>query len=147
MHGSTVATNAIIEGKGARVGLITTRGYEHILHLARSWTPGPLAGWIGMKKPDPLASLEDTVGIRERMSAQGVVVETLDERHVRDSLRDLEQAGIESLTVCLLNSYANPTHERRIGEIGAEVVPELPISLSSDLLPEFASTNGRWSRS
>ena len=137
VHGSTVATNAILEGKGARVGLVTTQGYEHILHLARSWTPGPLAGWIGMRKPAPLASLEDTVGIRERMSAQGDVVEKLDEQHVRDSLRELEGAGIESLTVCLLNSYANPNHELRIGEIGAEVVPELPISLSSDLLPEF----------
>ena len=137
VHGSTVATNAILEGKGARVGLVTTQGYEHILHLARSWTPGPLAGWIGMKKPAPLASLEDTVGIRERMSAQGDIVETLDEGHVRDSLRELERAGIESLTVCLINSYANPDHERRIGAIGAEVVPELPVSLSSDLLPEF----------
>lgn len=137
VHGSTVATNAILEGKGARVGLVTTQGYEHILHLARSWTPGPLAGWIGMKKPAPLASLEDTVGVRERMSAQGDVVENLDEQHVRDSLRALERAGIESLTVCLINAYANPDHERRIGAIGAEVVPDLPISLSSDLLPEF----------
>ena len=137
VHGSTVATNAIIEGKGARVGLVTTQGYEHILHLARSWTPGPLAGWIGMKKPAPLASLEDTVGIRERMSAQGDVVENLDEQHARDSLRELERAGIESLTVCLINAYANPDHERRIGAIGAEVVPDLPVSLSSDLLPEF----------
>ena len=56
MHGTTVATNAVLEGKGAKVGLITTEGFKQILHLARSWTPGPLAGWIIMVKPEPPAA-------------------------------------------------------------------------------------------
>src|ERR687891_440422 len=71
VHGTTVATNAVLESKGARVGLITTQGFGQILHLARSQTPGPLAGWIIMVKPDPPAALEDTREARERMSAQG----------------------------------------------------------------------------
>src|SRR5918998_5079804 len=70
-HGTTVATNALLEAKGARVGLITTQGFEQILHLARSQTPGPLAGWIIMVKPDPPASLADTREAVERMDARG----------------------------------------------------------------------------
>ena len=66
MHGTTVATNALLEAKGARVGLITTKGFKQILHLARSQTPGPLAGWIIMIKPDPPAALEDTREASER---------------------------------------------------------------------------------
>ncbi len=74
LHGTTVATNAVLEGKGARVGLLVTEGFEYTLHLAKSWTPGPLFGWIVMDKPDPLASLADTRGIPERMNARGEVV-------------------------------------------------------------------------
>src|SRR5581483_10780232 len=71
LHGTTVATNAVLESKGARVGLITTQGFQQILHLARSQTPGPLAGWIIMIKPDPPASLADTREAVERMDARG----------------------------------------------------------------------------
>src|SRR6185437_14065348 len=79
LHGTTVATNAVLESKGARVGLITTRGFAQILHLARSQTPGPLAGWIIMVKPDPPASLADTREATERMDAQGRTIVPLDE--------------------------------------------------------------------
>ena len=78
MHGTTVATNAVLEGKGARVGLITTQGFGQILHLARSQTPGPLAGWIIMLKPDPPASLADTREAVERMDASGETVVAVD---------------------------------------------------------------------
>ena len=74
LHGTTVATNAVLEGKGARVGLLVTEGFEYTLHLAKAWTPGPLFGWINMDKPDPLASLADTRGMPERMNARGEVV-------------------------------------------------------------------------
>src|SRR4029077_19528178 len=74
LHGTTVATNAVLESKGARVGLITTEGFGQILHLARSQTPGPLAGWIIMIKPDPPASLADTREAVERLDARGNVV-------------------------------------------------------------------------
>lgn len=137
IHGTTVATNAILEEKGARVGLLTTKGFEHVLHLARSWTPGPLAGWINMEKPEPLAAIEDTVGIVERMSATGEVVRALDEEQVRGAIRGLKESGVESLTVCLINSYANADHERRTAAIGREIMDGIPISLSSDILPEF----------
>ena len=78
LHGTTVATNAVLEGKGARVGLLVTEGFEYTLHLAKAWTPGPLFGWIIMDKPDPLASLADTRGIPERINARGEIVRPLD---------------------------------------------------------------------
>lgn len=137
LHGTTVATNAVLEGKGARAGLLTTEGFREILHLARSQTPGPLAGWMIMIKPEPPASLEDTREVHERMDARGNVVTPLDEEQVRAAVRDLTGKGIESLTVSLINSYANPAHERRIKEIIHELHPDLPVTLSSDVLPEF----------
>jgi N-methylhydantoinase A len=137
MHGTTVATNALLEAKGARVGLITTKGFGQILHLARSQTPGPLAGWIIMIKPDPPAALEDTREANERMSAQGEVVEPVDREQVERVVRDLVDAGVESLTVSLINSYANPAHEREIKEIIHALHPGFPVTISSDVLPEF----------
>ena len=79
LHGTTVSTNIVLEEKGAKVGLLVTENFEQVLHLARSQTPGPLAGWIIMQKPDPLADLELTRGIRERVSARGDVITPLDE--------------------------------------------------------------------
>ena len=101
LHGTTVATNAVLESKGARVGLITTQGFGQILHLARSQTPGPLAGWIIMIKPDPPASLADTREAVERMDAQGDTVIAVDEQQVEAIVRDLVDSGVETLTVAL----------------------------------------------
>src|SRR5881396_3039501 len=137
MHGTTVATNALLEAKGARVGLITTRGFRQILHLARSQTPGPLAGWIIMVKPDPPAALEDTREANERMDAQGEVVEPVDVDQVKEIVRDLVESGVESLTVSLINSYANPDHERQIRDAIHGLYPDFPVTISSDVLPEF----------
>ncbi len=137
MHGTTVATNALLEAKGARVGLITTRGFRQILHLARSQTPGPLAGWIIMVKPEPPAALEDTREIRERISAKGEVIEPLDVEEVRRVVRDLVESGIEALTVCLINSYVNPVHEQRVKEVVQELYSGFPVTVSSEILPEF----------
>ncbi len=136
-HGTTVATNALLEAKGARVGLITTRGFGQILHLARSQTPGPLAGWIIMVKPEPPASLQDTREAKERMSAQGEVVEPVDRDQVRGIVRELVESGVESLTVSLINSYTNPAHEREIKAIIDELYPGFPVTISADVLPEF----------
>jgi len=137
LHGTTVATNAVLEGKGARVGLITTKGFEQILHVARGQTPGPLAGWIIMIKPDPLAPLELTRGISARMSARGESQVALDEKEVRGHVRELHDAGIEALTVSLINSYANPAHEQHVKRIVEKMYPELPLTISTDILPEF----------
>lgn len=137
LHGTTVATNAVLEAKGARVGLLVTEGFEYTLHLAKAWTPGPLFGWITMDKPDPLASLADTRGIPERINARGEVVRELDLDAAARAIEDLCSSGIEALTISLMHSYANPAHERALREIVATRFPEIPVSLSSDILPEF----------
>lgn len=136
-HGTTVATNALLEAKGARVGLITTQGFGQILHLARSQTPGPLAGWIIMVKPEPPASLQDTREAKERMSAQGEVIEPVDRDQVSGIVRELVESGVQSLTVSLINSYTNPAHEREIKAIIEELYPGFPVTISADVLPEF----------
>ena len=137
LHGTTVATNAVLESKGARVGLITTMGFQQILHLARSQTPGPLAGWIIMIKPDPPASLADTREAVERMDSRGETTTPVDEQQVEEIVRDLVQSGVETLTVALINSYVNGAHERQIGEIVERLYPGFPVTLSSEVLPEF----------
>jgi N-methylhydantoinase A len=137
LHGTTVATNAVLESKGARVGLITTEGFAQILHLARSQTPGPLAGWIIMQKPDPPASLADTREAVERIGPRGETVVEVDEAQVEEIVRDLVDSGVESLTVGLINSYVNPAHEERIGEIVERLYPGFPVTLSAHVLPEF----------
>src|SRR5262249_46300948 len=137
MHGTTVATNAVLEGKGAKVGLITTEGFKQILHLARSWTPGPLAGWIIMVKPDPPAAIEHTREAKERIDTRGNIVKPLDEEALRKDLQELASRGIEALTVSLINSYANPVHEKRVKAIAQEMFPTLPATASAEVLPEF----------
>ncbi|HWQ01426.1 MAG TPA: hydantoinase/oxoprolinase family protein [Gaiellaceae bacterium] len=137
LHGTTVATNAVLESKGARVGLITTQGFQQILHLARSQTPGPLAGWIIMIKPDPPASLADTREAVERMDFAGNTVVAVDRAQVEGVVRDLVESGVETLTIALINSYVNGEHEREIGEIVERLYPGFPVTLSSDVLPEF----------
>ena len=137
LHGTTVATNAVLESKGARVGLITTQGFKQILHLARSQTPGPLAGWIIMIKPDPPASLADTREAVERMGPRGETIVPVDETQVERIVRDLVESGVESLTVGLINSYVNPAHEERIGAIVERLYPGFPVTLSAHVLPEF----------
>jgi N-methylhydantoinase A len=137
LHGTTVATNAILESKGARVGLVTTRGYRQILQIARSYVPGGLAGWIIWPKPEPLAALEDTVEVGGRVASDGSVLTDLDEGSVREGLRRLGRHGVEALAVSLINAFANPVHERRIAELAAEELTGVPVSLSSDVLPEL----------
>jgi N-methylhydantoinase A len=137
LHGTTVATNAVLESKGARVGLIATQGFGQILHLARSQTPGPLAGWIIMLKPDPPASLADTREAVERLDAGGNTVVEVDEAQIESIVRDLVESGVETLTVALINSYVNPAHEERIGAIVERLYPGFPVTLSAHVLPEF----------
>ncbi len=137
LHGTTVSTNIVLEEKGAKVGLLVTQNFEQILHMARSQTPGPLAGWIIMEKPDPLADLELTRGIVERIDARGEIVTPIDEAAARQSIRELIERGVESITISLLHSYANPTHERRLKALVDEIGPEVPVSVSSEILPEF----------
>jgi N-methylhydantoinase A len=138
LHGTTVATNAILESKTARVGLIVTDGYRHILQIARSLVPGGLAAWIIWPKPEPMAPLECTIEVPERIGADGSVVREINEEVLRDRLAQLrDDETVEALTVCLINSYVNDAHERRVAEICKEVFPDLPVSISADILPEM----------
>ena len=137
LHGTTVATNAVLEGKGARVGLIVTEGYRQILQIARSYVPGGLAAWIVWPKPEPMASLEDTIEVSGRMDAFGNEIRPIDEAQVRKALKKLKKQDIEAITICLMNSYVNGAHETRIAEIAQEIFPKLTISISHQVLPEM----------
>jgi N-methylhydantoinase A len=137
MHGTTVATNTVLTGTGARVGLVTTRGYRQVLQIARSFVPGGLGGWVIYNKSLPMAPLALTIEAHERVGAKGEVVEKLDEQKLRAELKALGAKQIEALTVSLINSFANDRHERRIKEIAEEVLPGIPVSLSSQVVPEM----------
>nr|WP_200125497.1 hydantoinase/oxoprolinase family protein [Salicibibacter cibarius] len=136
-HGTTVVTNMILEKKGARVGFLTTKGHEHILHLARAWTPGPLYGWMALDKPEPLADLIDTYGMNERINAQGEVTQALNEAACREQIEELVESGVESMAIAFLNSYLNPEHEKYVRNLINEMYPDLPVSISSDIVPEY----------
>src|SRR5262249_52632489 len=103
-----------------------------------SRTPGPLAGWITMRPSEPPAALERTIEARERLDARGGVVTELDENALRADLHQLITGqAVDALCVSLLHAYANPRHERRLRELAREVAPDVPVTLSSDVLPEL----------
>ena len=138
MHGTTVATNAVLTGRGAKVGLVTTQGYEQTLQVARSFCPGGLGGWVTFIKKPLLAPLELTIGARERIGADGAVVQPLDEAALRRDLQALcARGGIEALTICFINAYVNGEHERRAAAIAQELFGAVPISISSEVVPEM----------
>ncbi|MED5408146.1 MAG: hydantoinase/oxoprolinase family protein [Pseudomonadota bacterium] len=137
MHGTTVATNTVLTASGARVGLVTTKGYKQVLQIARSYVPGGLGGWVIFNKSDPLAPLELTIEADERIGAKGEIVRPLDEDALAEALKALSGAGIEALTVSLMNAYANGVHEQRVRQIAEIVFPGIPISISSEVVPEM----------
>ena len=137
MHGTTVATNTVLTASGARVGLVTTKGYKQVLQIARSYVPGGLGGWVIFNKSEPLAPLELTIEADERIGAKGEIVQPLDEEALKQSLTALSQQGIEALTVSLMNAYANGTHEERVRQIADSIFPGIPISISSEVVPEM----------
>ena len=137
MHGTTVATNTVLTASGARVGLVTTKGYKQVLQIARSYVPGGLGGWVIFNKSEPLAPLELTIEADERIGAKGEIVQPLDEKALKQSLTALSQQGIEALTVSLMNAYANGSHEERVRQIADGIFPGIPISISSEVVPEM----------
>jgi N-methylhydantoinase A len=136
VHGTTVATNALLEGKGARTGLMITRGFRAV-YEARGWTQPRGSELIDTfyRKPPLLASQWLTEEVTERLDYRGEVVTPLDEAALRESACRLKAKGAESIAVCFLFSFLNPAHERRAGEILAEVAPDCRISQSSSVLP------------
>jgi len=138
MHGTTVATNAVLQGKGAKVGLVTTQGYEQTLQVARSFCPGGLGGWVTFNKSPLLAPLELTIGADERMDANGNVVRELDEAALRRDLEKLKATGeVEALTICFMNAYINGDNEQKAALIAREVFGDTSISISSEVVPEM----------
>lgn len=137
MHGTTVATNTVLTGSGSKVGLVTTRGYKQVLQIARSYVPGGLGGWVIYNKSDPLAPLACTIEADERMGADGKVVRGLDAKALEKAMEQLKEENIEALTVSLINSYANPKHEKAVERVARKALPGVPISLSSSVVPEM----------
>ena len=135
VHATTVATNAIIEGKVARSGFVTTEGFRDLLEIARQVRPSLYD--TQFEKPKPLVPRDRAVGVRERLGPAGEVLVPLDEGSARAAAALLKREGVESVAVCLLHSYVNGDHERRIGAILAEELPGVPISLSAEVAPEF----------
>jgi N-methylhydantoinase A len=138
MHGTTVATNAVLTRKGAKVGLITTKGYRQVLQVARSFCPGGLGGWVSYMKAPLMAPLELTIEADERMDAQGKVVKPLDVDSLRRDATALADKGeVEALTICLMNSYVNGDHEEQVRDVVQKIFGDVPISISSTVVPEM----------
>ena len=135
IHGSTIGINTIIERKGAQTGLITTEGFEDILLIGRQTRPRIYDWTVG--RPKPLVPGSMRRGVRGRVSYTGEVLEALDLGGLEGSVGHLKKSGAESIAVCLLHSYANPVHEEVVEETLRSMWPEVYVSVSSSLLPEF----------
>ena len=135
VHGTTVATNSIIEGKTPRTAFITTEGFRDMLEIGRQVRPNLYD--VHFEKPRPLVPRNLCFEVGERLDATGEVLESLDEDRVHEIARTLAEQDVVSVAVCLLHGYLNPVHERRIGELLRTHNQELVISLSSDVCPEF----------
>ena len=135
VHGTTVATNAIIEGNLARTAFITTEGFRDLLEIQTGIRP--VLYDLQFEKLPPLVPRYLCFGVPERLDFRGDVLAPLDDEAVRRAAEHLRGEGVESIAVCLLHSYVNPDHERRIGDILKELLPSVPVSLSSEVAPEF----------
>ncbi|CAM5602171.1 N-methylhydantoinase A [Aquamicrobium terrae] len=133
-HGSTIAINTLIERGGATTALITTNGYRDLYELGRLALPEPMR--YDSRRATPLIPRRLVREVGGRLDAQGCEVEPLDEASVLRALLELRDAGAQSLVVCLMHSYRNPTHERRVAELAAQHVPDLPCDLSCETWPQ-----------
>lgn len=138
-HGTTIATNIVLEHKGARTGMLTTEGYRDILHIARHKRPYNFS--IQQELPwqkYPLVRRRYRLPITERILApDGEVQKPLDEEQVRQAVRKLKKAGVDSVAVCFMFSFLNPDHERRAAEIVREEWPEVYLSISHEVIPQY----------
>ncbi len=135
IHGTTLVINAIIERKGAKTGLITTKGFRDVLELGRELRYD--AYDIFSEYPEPLIPRYLRTEVNERITSDGRVIRALDPDEVKEILTGLLDTGIESLAVCLVNSYENPVHEKQIKQIVERLAPELSLSTSFEVLPQI----------
>ena len=135
VHGTTVATNAVIEGNIASTALITTDGFRDMLEIGRQTRPSLYD--LRFEKTPPLVPRHLCFGVPERRAANGEVIQPLDEAAVLRVAETLRAEHVESVAVCLLHAYRYPEHERRIGELLAEALPGVMVSLSSEVAPEI----------
>jgi N-methylhydantoinase A len=136
-HGTTVATNALLQGEIDSLGLIVTEGFRHILEIARQAVPdgyGNSYFWVKPERIVPLRLVQDVGG---RLNYRGEELRPLDEDGVRQAASFFRAREIRAIGICLIHAYANPAHERRVAEIVREIYPEATLSLSSDVLPEY----------
>jgi len=133
-HGMTVATNALLERRGARTALVTTEGFRDVLEIARQNRPSLYD--LTLDRPPALVPRELRFTVRERVGPGGEI-EALDEDSLEETVEGLREAEVEAVAVCLLFSFLHPEHERRVGERLREALPEAQVSLSSEVLPEF----------
>ncbi|WP_170791718.1 hydantoinase/oxoprolinase family protein [Ruegeria lacuscaerulensis] len=134
IHGTTLATNALIERRGAVVATVTTEGFRDILEIAYERRYSQYD--INLEKPDLLVPRERALTVRERMAADGSVLIPLDDDAIDALMADLYVSGAEAVAICLMHAYANPEHERRLRDILAERRPDLTVSISSEVSPE-----------
>jgi len=133
--GTTVSTNALLERKGAATGLLTTQGFRDLLEIGRQRRPHVYD--VRISRPPPLVPRRRREEVPERMAADGSVIRELDEDALRQAVRRLLDDGADSVAICFLNAYVSPQHERRAAALLAAEFPDLAVTVSSELLPEF----------
>jgi N-methylhydantoinase A len=137
LHGSTVATNAVLEHKFAGLGLIVTRGFRHMIEIARQSVPDGYGNSFFWVKPQRLVPLHLVREVPGRLRYDGTEIESIDEAATLQAVRELVEDGVRCIAVCLIHSYANGAHEQAVGEIIARNFPDVFVSLSSVVLPEY----------
>ncbi|HXW27117.1 MAG TPA: hydantoinase/oxoprolinase family protein [Xanthobacteraceae bacterium] len=136
-HGTTVATNALLQGEIEGLGLIVTEGFRHILEIARQAVPEGYGNSYFWVKPERIVPLRHVREVGGRLDFRGAELRPLDEASIRDAARYFRDAGITAIGVCLIHAYANPAHERRVAAIVAQDHPGCTLSLSCEVLPEY----------
>src|SRR5262245_8208802 len=137
LHGSTVATNAVLEHKFAGLGLLVTRGFRHLLEIARQSVPDGYGNSFFWVKPQRLVPLHLVREVPGRLRFDGSELEPVDAAATLEAVRELVEDGVRCIGVCLLHSYANGGHEQAVGELIRKHFPDLFVSLSSIVLPEY----------
>ena len=136
VHGTTLATNILLTGRGAKAGMLTTKGFRDSIEIRRGIKPVDVSLYNLFIPPNrPLIPRARRIGVEERTLFDGKILTPLNEQHVVDAVTQLKAQGVVSIAVCFLHSYANPQNEKRAAEICREVAPDIFVSTSHETLP------------